>query len=105
MLLLPAPPTSVPRKKAEKAPSDRPLFFVQGRMTDECATCGKKAGEAGRKVLLRCEACTISPQYCSSACQRASWKGHKEECKANPVKKEASGEGELEAGMDSLDVD
>ena len=70
-----------------------------------CATCGKKAGETGRKVLLRCGACTISPQYCSSACQKESWKGHTVECRANPVKKDAAGEGEVEAGMDSLGLD
>ena len=76
-----------------------------GRLKDVCVTCSKTAGEAGRKVLLRCGACTISPQYCSSACQRESWKGHKAECRSNPVKKELSGEEELEAGMDWLDLE
>jgi hypothetical protein len=53
--------------------------------SDVCVACGKTAAdvECGAGKLLRCSACTIAPKYCSVACQRACWKAHKAECKAN----------------------
>lgn len=58
---------------------------MQERWFDVCDTCGKTAMEAGRKVLLQCGGCTISPQYCSPACQKESWQGHKKDCRKNSV--------------------
>jgi hypothetical protein len=50
--------------------------------TEVCMVCGKTA-EAVGKELMRCSACTIKPLYCGAECQRAAWKEHKAECKAN----------------------
>jgi hypothetical protein len=47
-----------------------------------CVACGKTAVTLGTK-LLRCSACTLAPSYCSVGCQKACWKEHKAECKAN----------------------
>ncbi len=33
--------------------------------------------------LHECGACTLAPKYCGVECQRACWKAHKAECKAN----------------------
>jgi hypothetical protein len=51
--------------------------------SDACAACGKTAADAGVAKLLKCSACTIAPLYCSAACQKACWKAHKADCKAN----------------------
>ena len=48
-----------------------------------CSGCGKSAVDAGVEKLLKCSVCTIAPSYCSAACQKACWKAHKTECKAN----------------------
>jgi hypothetical protein len=48
-----------------------------------CVACGKTAAMMCGKKLLHCSACTLAPCYCSVECQRACWKEHKAECKAN----------------------
>ncbi len=48
-----------------------------------CTACGKTTAMLGEKKLLICSACTLAPSYCSVECQRACWKEHKAECKAN----------------------
>jgi len=45
---------------------------------NECAICGKSAGEI---ELKRCAGCHAR-KYCGAACQRADWPAHKVECKA-----------------------
>jgi uncharacterized CHY-type Zn-finger protein len=53
------------------------------KMTESCVVCGKTRAELGVEGLMRCSACTVEPKYCSVGCQKAHWKGHKAECKAN----------------------
>jgi hypothetical protein len=53
------------------------------KLAEACVACGKTAGGLGLSRLLRCSACTVAPLYCSSECQKACWKAHKAECKAN----------------------
>jgi hypothetical protein len=48
-----------------------------------CVACGKTAEMLGVDKLRMCSACTLAPVYCSVECQRACWKEHKAECKAN----------------------
>jgi hypothetical protein len=48
-----------------------------------CMGCGKTAEMVDGGKLLLCSACTLAPSYCSVACQKACWKMHKVECKAN----------------------
>jgi hypothetical protein len=45
---------------------------------DLCGGCGLKAGEEGT-VLMRCGQCK-DRKYCSSDCQKKSWKVHKKVC-------------------------
>ena len=40
----------------------------------KCAACGKEGDD-----LKNCSAC-LSVRYCSSACQRVGWPGHRAEC-------------------------
>ncbi len=60
---------------------------AQSRQRDKlgqrCAGCGRTAGEMGVQQLLKCSVCTIAPMYCGTECQKAQWKTHKAECKAN----------------------
>jgi hypothetical protein len=72
-------------KKVRDASSDAGLnaLVTQDSNMHVCAVCGKSASEAGLQVLLHCSACTIKPKYCSGACQKVAWKGHKAVCKAN----------------------
>ncbi len=50
-----------------------------------CVACGKHAHEVGTKKLLKCDACTIAPRYCSIECQKAMWPTHKADCKAHRI--------------------
>jgi hypothetical protein len=50
--------------------------------TEVCSACGQSAAVGGPK-LFKCSACTVAPLYCCIECQRACWKSHKAECKAN----------------------
>ena len=43
-----------------------------------CAECGAKP--PGKKRLNRCVGCSIV-EYCSIACQKKAWKGHKVACR------------------------
>lgn len=59
--------------------SERPYAFrlplsASGERSGHCHQCA-----AGSVQLKRCSACK-GPLYCSAACQRAGWRGHKEEC-------------------------
>jgi hypothetical protein len=54
-----------------------------GNQQATCVACSKTAAMLGVEKLLKCSACTLAPSYCSVECQRACWKEHKSECKAN----------------------
>ncbi len=58
----------------------------QQQQAAACVACGKTAEMLGVDKLLHCSACTLAPCYCSVECQRACWKEHKAECKANKKK-------------------
>ncbi len=58
----------------------------QKKKAEACTACGQTAEELGLSRMLRCSACTVSPLYCSAACQKASWSAHKAECKVNKRK-------------------
>ncbi len=55
----------------------------QRKQAEACMACGKTAASLKMRRLLNCSACTIGPTYCSTECQKACWKSHKVECKAN----------------------
>jgi hypothetical protein len=57
--------------------------YEERKIREVCVNCGKQAAEMPLQRLLKCSACTIMPAYCSTECQKACWKGHKVECKAN----------------------
>jgi hypothetical protein len=52
-------------------------------VTAGCVACCKTADDLGVERLHRCSACMLARLYCSSECQKACWKMHKAECKAN----------------------
>jgi hypothetical protein len=54
------------------------LLSVVAKKQNKCDGCGKE--ECADLTLKRCSACH-SARYCSSACQLASWAGHKKACK------------------------
>jgi hypothetical protein len=56
----------------------------------KCDGCGKEGG--ADLTLKSCSAC-LSVSYCSSACQREAWIGHKAACKKN--RKSGSGVGDM----------
>jgi hypothetical protein len=66
--------------QAEQAHSKQ---LDKSKVRDVCVRCSKTAADEGLRKLLKCSACTIAPLYCSTACQKACWKEHKAECKAN----------------------
>ena len=51
-----------------------------GAPPDACGGCCKNAFELGTDKLFTCAGCRIV-RYCSKACQRADWDGHREECR------------------------
>ena len=53
------------------------------KLGETCEACGKSARDLGKKVMLKCSACTLAPLYCGSECQKAAWPAHKAACKAN----------------------
>jgi hypothetical protein len=53
------------------------------KLGQKCVVCGKTAAGIGARQLLKCSGCTIAPLYCGGECQKAHWKTHKAECKAN----------------------
>jgi hypothetical protein len=56
------------------------------KLAQKCVGCGKTAADMGVQQLLKCSGCSMAPLYCGSQCQKAQWKEHKAECKANRKK-------------------
>lgn len=68
----PANPAPVAKPVSTASPAPAPTL---------CDCCGKGPPPAARKGLQLCSGC-MSVRYCSKQCQDASWKGHKEACRA-----------------------
>ncbi|KAJ7653205.1 hypothetical protein DFH06DRAFT_918405, partial [Mycena polygramma] len=62
-----------------KLPHELPRTQAQYPMTSSCAVCHNEA-DASRRTLKQCAKCELT-RYCSTDCQRADWKRHKECCK------------------------
>jgi hypothetical protein len=63
---------------------------IEANKHDKCDGCGKE--ECADLILKSCSACH-SVKYCSSACQLASWAGHKKACKQIRLRMEKGGGG------------
>jgi hypothetical protein len=66
---------------------------------ETCALCSKTGSAGSLKVCSRCK----TARYCSAACQKDAWQGHKKECKQ--LSKRAAITLESSPGMDAFDLE
>ncbi|CAG9461369.1 unnamed protein product [Pedinophyceae sp. YPF-701] len=72
-----APPAAAPPAQAVR-PAQAVLLTGA---KDRCNHCGKLESQLASRKLSACSQCR-NAHYCSRECQRAAWKSHKPECKA-----------------------
>ncbi len=75
--------TEEARSKDDDVTAQVAKAYYQEKFGERCVICDKTAEDVSKLRLSRCSACTLGPLYCSTECQKAHWKVHKTECKAN----------------------